>query len=75
MEFLGHVIRREKIEHLCLTGMIEGRRSRGRQRKKFLDSILDDIEENITGGQLVQMARDRTRWRRMTAHVEDTALP
>ena len=29
MEFLGHVIRREKI-----TGMIEGRRSRGRQRKK-----------------------------------------
>ena len=74
MEFLGHVIRREKIEHLCLTGMIEGRRSRGRQRKKFLDSILEDIEEDITAGQLIQMARDRIGWRQVTAHVEDTAL-
>ena len=27
MEFLGHVIRREKIEYLYLTGMIEGRRA------------------------------------------------
>ena len=73
MEFLGHVIRREKIEHLCLTGMIEGR-SRGRQRKKFLDSILEDIEEDITAGQLIQMGRDRIGWRQVTAHVEDTAL-
>ena len=53
MEFLGHVIRREKIEHLSLTGMIEGRRARGHQRKKFLDSILDDLEENKTAGQLI----------------------
>ena len=74
MEFLGHMIRREKVEHLSLTGMIEGRRARGRQRKKFLDSILDDLEENITAGQLIQMARDRDGWRRVTAHVEDKAL-
>ena len=74
MEFLGHVIRREKIEYLCLTGMIEGRRSRGRQRKKFLDSILENIEEDITAGQLVQMARDRIGWRQVTAHVKDMAL-
>ena len=73
MEFLGHVIRREKIEHLCLTGMIEGRRARGRQRKKFLDSILEDINDNVTAGQLIQMARDRQRWRQMTAHVVDMA--
>ena len=74
MKFLGHVIRREKIEHLCLTGMIEGRRSRGRQRKKFLDSILEDIEDDLTAGQLIQMARDRIGWRQVTAQVEDTAL-
>ena len=73
IEFLGHVIRREKIEHLCLTGMIEGRRARGRQRKKFLDSILEDINNNVTAGQLIQMARDRQRWRQMTAHVVDMA--
>ena len=74
LEFLGHVIRREKIEHLCLRGMIEGRRSRGRQRKKFLDSFLEDIEEDITAGQLIQMARDRIGWGQVTAHVEDMAL-
>ena len=74
MEFLGHVIRREKLEHLSLTGMIEGRRVRGRQRKKFLDSIMEELGENVTTGQLIQMARDRDEWRRVTAHVEDTAL-
>ena len=73
MEFLGHIIRREKIEHLCPMGMIKGRRSRGRQRKKYLDNILDDIDENITAGQLIQRARDRDGWRLMTAHIENMA--
>ena len=74
MEFLGHIIRREKIEHLCPMGMIEGRRSRGRQKKKYLDSIPDDIDEYITAVQLIQRARDRNRWRRMTAHIGNMAL-
>ena len=73
MEFLGHVLRREKIEHLCLTGMIEGRRSRGRQRKKYVDCILEDLGENITAGALIQLAGDRGRWREMTANVQDPA--
>ena len=29
--FFGHVMRREKLEHLITTGMIEGKRSRGKQ--------------------------------------------
>ena len=33
LNFLGHILRKEKIEHLCLTGKIEGRRARGRQEK------------------------------------------
>ena len=41
INFLDHILRREKTEHLCLTGKIEGRKSRGRQRLKYLDSILD----------------------------------
>ena len=74
MEFLGHIIRREKLEHLCLTGMIEGRRARGRQRRKFLDAIMEDLGGDVTVGQLVQTARCREGWRLMTAHVVDTAL-
>ena len=74
MNFLGHILRKEKIEHLCLTGKIEGRRARGRQRKKYLDSILEDIGENLTANQLIQLARDRLRWRQVIANVQDTAL-
>ena len=74
MNFLGHVIRSEKIEHLCLTGRIEGRRARGRQRVKYLDSLVQDLEEDYTTTQVIQAARDRIRWRQMTANVQDTAL-
>ena len=72
LNFLGHILRREKIEHLCLTGGIEGRRGRGRQRIKFLDSICEEVQ--MTRNALIQMARDRLRWREVTANVYDTAL-
>ena len=32
MRFLGHVLRKEGLESLALTGNIEGKRSRGRKR-------------------------------------------
>ncbi|GFN79998.1 endonuclease-reverse transcriptase [Plakobranchus ocellatus] len=37
--FLGHVMRREKLEHLITTGKLEGKRSRGRQREKITDVL------------------------------------
>ena len=33
--FLGYVMRREKLEHLVTTGMIERKRNRGSQRELF----------------------------------------
>ena len=74
LNFIGHIIRREKIEHLCLTGRIEGRRSRGRQRTKYMDSIVKDIERNNTSNELIHLAGDRERWRLVIAHVQDMAL-
>ena len=35
--FIGHVIRRDGLEHLVTTGMLEGKRGRGWQREKILD--------------------------------------
>ena len=32
--FFGHVMRRKKLEHLITTGMMEGKRNRGKQREK-----------------------------------------
>ena len=32
-------MRREKLEHLITTGMMEGKRSRGKQREKMTDGL------------------------------------
>ena len=39
MEFLGHVCRRRGLEFLSLTGKVEGKRYRGKQRITFLDGL------------------------------------
>jgi len=36
IRFVGHVIRKGKLEYLMLAGKIEGKRARGRQRLTFL---------------------------------------
>ena len=33
------VLRKEKLEHLVTTGMIEEKRSRGKQREKMVDGL------------------------------------
>ena len=35
MSFLGHVMRRKRIENLLLTGKVEGKKARGRQRMTY----------------------------------------
>ena len=46
-EFLGHVMRKGKLEHLLTTGKIEGKRSRGRQRIKIQDGMQPGWEEAL----------------------------
>ena len=77
MNFLGHVVRSKKIGHLRITRRNEDRgggRARERQRVKYLDAILEDLEGDLTANRLIQLARDREGWRRVTANVQDTAL-
>lgn len=40
--FGGHVMRKNGLESLCLTGKIKGMRRKGRQRLKFLGSTWMD---------------------------------
>ena len=37
--FFGYVMRREKLEHLVTTGLIERKHSRGKQREKMLNGL------------------------------------
>ena len=69
LQFLGHVLRLEGLEHLCLTGRIEGVRARGRQREKFMDGIRRVTGEVKTAPELIQMARERNLWKSMIANV------
>ena len=69
LQFLGHILREEGLENLCLTGKIEGRRARGRQREKYMDGL-----RRVTGGEhtaveLIHMARRREDWKSMIANV------
>ena len=70
MEFLGHVCRRRGLEFLFLTGKVEGKRDRGKQRITFLDSLCN----SATGGQskgliFFKLSDDRDVWRGMAANV------
>ena len=39
LSFLGHIMRKENIEHLVVTGKIEGKKSRGRPRLTYISSL------------------------------------
>ena len=67
LDFIGHCMRKEDLECLFLTGKINGRRDRGRQRTTYLQSIaawtgVDNIE-------LLRLAKNRMDWHSMVAHV------
>ena len=69
LEFLGHICRHKDLEYLSITGKIEGKRSRGRQRIKFLDSLKLWSKENGNKEDLLRLAEDRFEWRAMIANV------
>ena len=67
-KFVGHVIRRNRLEHLVTTGKFDGKRGRGRPRAKMLDSLADWM--NI--GKPSEMIREmscRAGWRSLIAHA------
>ena len=74
MKFLGHVMRKETLEELSVTGRIEGTRGRGRPRRDYLHSLCD-IVGGITGPtELLRATKDRLGWKLMIADVRmDTA--
>ena len=63
LTFIGHELRREgRIKRNLLDAEMAGKRSRGRQRLKVLDIMMERLRV-IDGKHLSKIARDRTRWR------------
>ncbi len=63
MSFLGHTLRKDELENLVVTGYIEGKRARGRQRETYL-TYLNKMKKR-TPTELIHMARDRTVWSKL----------
>ena len=61
LQYFGHLMgRADSLEKILMLGKIEGKRRRGQQRIKLLDSITDSMDMNLS--KLQMRVRDRKVW-------------
>ena len=62
LQYSGHLMQRaDSLEKTLMLGKIEGRRKRGWQRTRWLDSITDSM--NMSLSKLREVVKNREAWR------------
>ena len=61
-QYIGHLMQRaDALEKTLMLGKIEGKRRRGQQRMRWLDSTTNSMDMNLNRPQ--EMVKDRGAWR------------
>ena len=62
LAYFGHVCRHDTLEKVCLSGMLEGKRGRGRPRRRWAQDVSDWLGRTIS--EAGSLAQDRDKFRR-----------
>ena len=61
LQYFGHLMERaDSLGKILMLGKIEGRRRRGQQRMRSLDSIIDSMDKSLS--KLQEIVKGRKAW-------------